>query len=211
MSALDVIRMQGVVAIVRSSSPEAAATAVETLLRAGLRAVEVSLVTARALEIIRDAVKDAPEGARIGVGTVLRESEVEAAAEAGASFIVSPVLNLRVVSRALQCGMDVLPGVSTPTEALTAIDAGARSVKLFPASLWSPDVLREVRAALPWLETVPTGGVTPHTAPDWIRAGAVAVGIGSALTQAQDPTGAAEALLSNIAEARTLQTGARGR
>jgi 2-dehydro-3-deoxyphosphogluconate aldolase/(4S)-4-hydroxy-2-oxoglutarate aldolase len=94
--------------------------------------------------------------------------------------------------------------VATPTEAVDAVAAGAPAVKVFPASLWRPDVLREVRAALPWLETVPTGGVTPANAPDWIRAGALAVGVGSALTKAADPAAAASALLVSIASARKL-------
>jgi 2-dehydro-3-deoxyphosphogluconate aldolase/(4S)-4-hydroxy-2-oxoglutarate aldolase len=204
MTALETIRGQGVVAIVRSKSADAAAAAVDVLVNAGLRAVEVSLVTPGALGVVRSAAATAPEGVAIGVGTVLRESDVEAAVEAGASFVVCPAFDRGVVRAALRAGIDVLPGVATPTEAIAATDAGASAVKLFPASLWTPTILGEVRAALPWLETVPTGGVTPTTAADWIRAGASAVGIGSALTRAPSPQLVVSELLEAIAEARTI-------
>jgi 2-dehydro-3-deoxyphosphogluconate aldolase/(4S)-4-hydroxy-2-oxoglutarate aldolase len=204
MSALEIIRAQGVVAIVRSASPEDAAATVSTLVDAGLRAVEVSLVTPQALEVVRAAATDAPDGTLIGVGTVLTVEDLVASIDAGARFVVSPTFNSAVVREAADRGILCLPGVATPTEAVDAVAAGAPAVKVFPASLWRPDVLREVRAALPWLETVPTGGVTPANAPDWIRAGALAVGVGSALTKAADPAAAASALLVSIASARKL-------
>jgi 2-dehydro-3-deoxyphosphogluconate aldolase/(4S)-4-hydroxy-2-oxoglutarate aldolase len=204
MSALEFIRAQGVVAIVRSASPEDAAATVSTLVDAGLRAVEVSLVTPQALEVVRAAATDAPDGTLIGVGTVLTVEDLVASIDAGARFVVSPTFNSAVVREAADRGILCLPGVATPTEAVDAVAAGAPAVKVFPASLWRPDVLREVRAALPWLETVPTGGVTPANAPDWIRAGALAVGVGSALTKAADPAAAASALLVSIASARKL-------
>jgi 2-dehydro-3-deoxyphosphogluconate aldolase/(4S)-4-hydroxy-2-oxoglutarate aldolase len=199
---LDIIRAQGIVAIVRTGSAESAAQAVDSLVTAGLRAVEVSLVTPGALDVVRDAAARAPEGVAIGVGTVLRPTEVEASLLAGARFLVSPSFDARVVAAAVEADLDILPGVATPSEAVNAIGAGARAVKLFPASLWSPGILREVRAALPSLETVPTGGITPESAPDWIRAGAVAVGIGSALTTAADPADAARRLIASIEAAR---------
>jgi 2-dehydro-3-deoxyphosphogluconate aldolase/(4S)-4-hydroxy-2-oxoglutarate aldolase len=204
LNALEAIRAQGVVAIVRSPSPEAAAAAVARLLGAGLRAVEVSLVTPDALEVVRDAAARAPHDVMIGVGTVLTVDQFHASVQAGAKFVVSPSFDRTVVHEAAAAGILALPGVATPTEAVNAVTAGASAVKLFPASLWRPDVLREVRAALPWLETVPTGGVTPSNAPDWIRAGALAVGVGSALTKAADPSAAAAELLSSIASARAM-------
>jgi 2-dehydro-3-deoxyphosphogluconate aldolase/(4S)-4-hydroxy-2-oxoglutarate aldolase len=202
MSALERVRAQGVVAIVRSPTPEDAAAAVATLLDAGLRVVEVSLVTPQALDVVREAVASAPHDALIGVGTVLTIDDLLASEEAGARFVVSPSFDRRVVGEAAARGILAFPGIATPTEAVDAVAAGAPAVKIFPASLWRPEVLREVRAALPWLETVPTGGVTPANAPEWIRAGALAVGVGSALTKADDPAAAAAALLASIASAR---------
>ncbi|WP_375388870.1 bifunctional 4-hydroxy-2-oxoglutarate aldolase/2-dehydro-3-deoxy-phosphogluconate aldolase [uncultured Amnibacterium sp.] len=203
MSAVsEAVREQGIVAIVRAADAESAARDVATLIDAGLRVVEVSLVTPNAIDVIRTAAASAPDGVLIGVGTAVTAEEVQAAARAGARFVVSPVLRERVLKATLDAGLEALPGVATPTEALQAVDWGSTFVKLFPASLWSPVALREVLTALPALQTVPTGGVTIDTAPEWIGAGAAAVGIGGALTRAADPTGAAHALLETIAAAR---------
>ena len=182
MSALDQIRHDGVVAIIREPTPSEAASLLSSYIDAGLHAVEVSLVTPDALEVVKDAVARAPHGVHIGVGTVLTPHEALAAAASGASFIVSPTWDESVIRAALESGMDVLPGVATPTEALLATRAGATAVKLFPASLWTPASLRDVRSAMPWLETVPTGGVRLDSVGEWIRSGAMAVGLGSALT-----------------------------
>lgn len=202
MNALDIIRDQGVVAIVRNASAEEAARNVGVLVGAGLRAVEVSLVTPGAIEVIRKAAEEAPDGVAIGVGTALSVADVQAAAGAGATFVVSPILREDVIKATLDAGLTALPGVATPTEALQAVEWGSTLVKLFPASLWSPAVLKEVLAALPHLQTVPTGGVTLDGAPDWIAAGAVALGIGGALTRASDPSDVARRLVAAIAAAR---------
>lgn len=200
---LDAIRAQGVVAIVRAADAGTAARSVAALVTAGLRVVEVSLVTPGAFEVIRSAVDAAPEGVHIGVGTAVTADEVRLAAAAGAGFVVSPVLRESVLKASLDAGLDTLPGVATPTEALQALEWGTTLVKLFPASLWSPSILREVLTALPALQSVPTGGVTIEAAPEWIRAGAVALGIGGTLTRAEDPAGIARALLDAISSART--------
>ena len=103
---------------------------------------------------------------------------------------------------ARDAGLDTLPGIATPSEALQAVDGGSTMVKLFPASLWSPAALRDVLTALPSLEVVPTGGVTLESAPEWISAGAAALGIGSTLTKAHDPAETVRRLLASIAHAR---------
>lgn len=202
MRASDAVREQGVIAIVRTTTATAAAASVATLLGAGVRVVEVSLVTPDALEVVRDAVRSAPPGILIGVGTVVSAAEVERSREAGASFVVSPIVREQVIRSAAAAGLDSFPGAATPTEALQALEWGATMVKLFPASLWSPAVLREVLAALPALETIPTGGVTPESAAEWIRAGAAGLGIGSALTRSADPAATVARLLAEIASAR---------
>ncbi len=196
------VREQGVVAIVRAADQEAAAKSARTLVQSGLHVVEVSLVTPGALDVIRTMVGESPDNVHIGVGTALTPLEVQLAAAAGARFVVSPVLRESVLKTALDLGLDTFPGVATPTEALQALEWGSTMVKLFPASLWSPSVLREVLSALPELETVPTGGVTLASAPEWIRAGAKAVGIGSALTKASNPSAVSASLLEAIAIAR---------
>jgi 2-dehydro-3-deoxyphosphogluconate aldolase / (4S)-4-hydroxy-2-oxoglutarate aldolase len=174
---------QRVIAIVRAAAAEDAHQAVTALLRAGLRAVEVSLVTPGALDVIREVAGAGHPGAHIGVGTVLRAHEVGEAARAGAEFVVSPTLDAEVVGATTALGLLSIPGVLTPSEAVRATHLGADLVKLFPASAWSPGVMRDVLAALPVLAFVPTGGISLDDAPTWVSAGAVAVGMGSALTR----------------------------
>jgi 2-dehydro-3-deoxyphosphogluconate aldolase/(4S)-4-hydroxy-2-oxoglutarate aldolase len=193
---------QGVIVIVRESSPEAASTAVERIIAAGVRALEVSLVTPDALAVIAHWVRAAPKGVSVGVGTVLTSGDVAQAADAGARFIVSPNCEESVIRATVAAGLVSVPGVATPTEALRALDWGADLVKIFPATTWTPAALRDMLAALPQVPAVPTGGVMLASAGDWIRAGAVAVGIGSALTRADDPAVAGAQLLTSIAAAR---------
>lgn len=202
MSASTVIREQGVVAIVRTATAEAAAADVGTIVRAGLRAVEVSLVTPDAIEVIRDAARLAPAGVEIGVGTALSAADVTRAVDAGATFIVAPTLREDVIRTAIEAGVAVLPGAATPTEAMQAHEWGAEFAKIFPASLWSPAVLKDLLAALPQLQAVPTGGVTIDNAAAWIRSGAVALGVGSAITKAPEPGGFAQRLLDTVDRAR---------
>jgi 2-dehydro-3-deoxyphosphogluconate aldolase/(4S)-4-hydroxy-2-oxoglutarate aldolase len=179
------IRDQRVIGIVRTPTAEEAHAAATALLHAGLRVVEVSLVTPGALEVIKSLAGVATPGSHIGVGTVLRPDQVAAAVQCGAVFVVSPVLDADVVAAARAEDLVVIPGAATPSEAVQARRVGADMVKVFPASAWTPGVLRDVLSALPDIPFVPTGGVTLENAPEWIGAGAVAVGLGSALTRGQ--------------------------
>jgi 2-dehydro-3-deoxyphosphogluconate aldolase/(4S)-4-hydroxy-2-oxoglutarate aldolase len=181
--AVAVIRSQRVIGIVRASSSEQADTAARCLLAAGLRAVEVSLTTPGALDVVAGLVECAASGVAIGVGTVMTVDQAHAVAAAGATFLVAPVFDPAVTAAGREAGLACVPAAATPTEACAALAAGANLVKLFPASLWSPAALKDVLTALPELPLVPTGGVTPEQAPQWIAAGAVAVGVGAALTR----------------------------
>lgn len=177
------IARDGVVAVVRSHSPDLAREQALALLKAGQRVVEVSMTTPGALDVVADLSHGWPaHEALIGVGTVLDEATVRMSELAGARFVVSPTVN-RTVLRAAHCyGMATLAGALSPTEAATAIEEGADFVKLFPASVYGADAVRHLLAPFPQLALVPTGGVPLELAPDYIRAGAVAVGIGSELT-----------------------------
>lgn len=177
------IESQRVLAIVRSSTTAAAVEAGRALFAAGFLAVEVSLVTPDAVSAIETLAAERPEGAHLGAGTVLDASMASAAYGAGASFLVAPNYVPDVLDEGHRRGMAVIPGAGTVTEMVAAQDRGADLVKIFPASAWTPAALADVRAALPALRTVPTGGVTLASAPQWVRAGATAVGMGSALTR----------------------------
>jgi len=176
------ITAQRVVAIVRAREATVAAATVRQLFRAGLRAVEVSLVTPDALQVIEELAHDTPAGTYLGAGTVLNARQARECAGAGAAFLVAPTMRAEVIGAGHDHGLAVIPGACTPTEMVDAVDAGADLVKLFPATQWSVASVRDLRASLPALPLVPTGGMTPETATDWLRAGCVAVGMGSALT-----------------------------
>jgi 2-dehydro-3-deoxyphosphogluconate aldolase / (4S)-4-hydroxy-2-oxoglutarate aldolase len=177
-----------VLGIVRATGPEGAVEASRRLLAAGLRCVEIAFTTPRAAEAIRIVTTEAPPDAVIGAGTVLDPVDAAASVEAGACFLVAPDLRASVVRAAHHHGVPVLPGAGTVTEVRQALRLGADAVKLFPASHLGPRWLRDVRAALPRIPVVPTGGVTAADVPEWIIAGAVACGIGSWLTEADEAT-----------------------
>lgn len=175
---------QRILAIVREDSEEAAHAALQRLIVAGARVVEVSLTTPGALRLIEQHA-DTP-GVLLGAGTVLTASQLADVAAAGVAFCLSPILDLDLLADAKRRCLAMMPAAATPTEAVAAQRGGAELVKLFPASLWKPSVLRDLRQALPDVRTVPTGGVRPEAAEEWWAAGAFAVGIGSSLTRMDD-------------------------
>ncbi|GAA3734679.1 bifunctional 4-hydroxy-2-oxoglutarate aldolase/2-dehydro-3-deoxy-phosphogluconate aldolase [Leifsonia bigeumensis] len=179
---LEAITSSRVVAIVREGSADAAKREVERLVEAGIRVVEVSLSTPGALEVARWMADEMDaEGLHFGVGTVLAAHDVEEAAATGASFIVSPISRAGLISTCKELGLVSIVGAMTPTECVVASDGGADLLKLFPANMWTLDALKGLLQALPELRLVPTGGITLSSAKTWLDAGAVAVGMGSAL------------------------------
>lgn len=177
---LGAILTQGIVAVVRSPDAATARAAATALCAAGLGAVEVSLTTPGALDVVAALTA---EERTVGAGTVTSVAQYRDAVAAGAAFVVAPTLDVEVVGQAQRDGVLAVPGTSTPTESLSAVRAGARLVKLFPASLWSPGALRDVLTALPDLPLIPTGGIRLDEVPAWWKHGAVAVGLGSRLSR----------------------------
>jgi len=173
--------------------------------------VEITLTTPGALAAIRDlTAQGAVPGAVVGAGTVLDEGSARDVIAAGARFVVSPTLDQGVMRCCREANVPCMPGALTPRELLEASRAGASHIKLFPASLVGPRYIREVLAPLPFLRLVPSGGVSLDNAGDWIRAGAIAVSLGSALVspslvaeQGWDRlTARARALIDRVAVAR---------
>jgi 2-dehydro-3-deoxyphosphogluconate aldolase/(4S)-4-hydroxy-2-oxoglutarate aldolase len=175
-----------VIAIGRNLDPERALRIGQVLAATGVPAFEVTLQGAGALDAIRDLSDRLGERLLVGAGTVLDLEGAEAAVGAGARFLVMPVTDVAIVRWAVERGVPVFPGALSPTEVLTAWRAGASAVKLFPASVGGPALLRELRGPLPDIPLMPTGGVTAENAGALIDAGAVAVGVGSWLTGAPD-------------------------
>jgi len=193
------VATQRVVAIVRAPDADAARAAVWLLVEAGLQVVEVSLTTPGALEVIAEVAARRVPGLVLGAGTVLDGATARLAVLAGARFLVSPSLQEDVLRTAHRYGVATLPGAATAAEAVRAMELGADLVKLFPASAYGPKATGDLLQALPQVPLVPTGGVTLADAPDYIRAGAVAVGMGSSLTRG-GPAEAAERVARLLAD-----------
>lgn len=170
------------VAILRGLTPSEAPHVGQMLFDAGFRLLEVPLNRPGALDAIRALVTIAPPDALIGGGTMLNTDDVDAVHEAGGRLMVSPNCEPGVIRHAVEKGQLALPGVATPTEAFRALDAGAHGLKLFPAEMITPPVVKSLRSVLPlktWL--LPVGGIHPHNMAPYIEAGANGFGIGSQL------------------------------
>ncbi|HEX4423599.1 MAG TPA: bifunctional 4-hydroxy-2-oxoglutarate aldolase/2-dehydro-3-deoxy-phosphogluconate aldolase [Kofleriaceae bacterium] len=171
---LNDLREARAVAILRAHDHELGRDALAAAVRGGFRALEVTLSTPGAIELIGDLARN--DGLLIGAGTVLTVEQARAAVRAGARFLVSPVLDLDVIAEARRLGVAVLPGCATPTELWNAHRAGAPLQKLFPAPAGGPSWLRAVLAPMPFLRVIPTNGVELDNASEWLAAGAFAVG-----------------------------------
>lgn len=176
------IKQDGIVPILRTPTAEDALELAEALRQAGVHTLEIPLTVPGALDVIRElAVSFAPELA-VGAGTVLRMEDAIAVQEAGARFIVTPVFDGAIIAFCRANGLGCFPGALTPTEIWTAWSAGADAVKVFPAAcVGGPEYIKAVRAPLPQIDLMPTGGVTIQNAGRFIEAGAVALGVGGEL------------------------------
>lgn len=171
----------GVVAIMRAKSSDQLLAAADAIKAGGVNAIEVTMTTPGALDVIRQAVARYGGGVLFGAGTVLDPESARAAILAGAQFVVAPTLSLKTIRLCHRYGVPVIPGAFTPTEILTAWEAGADLVKVFPASIGGPEYLKAVRAPLPQVRLMPVGGVDLDTTAAFIRAGADLVAVGNAL------------------------------
>ncbi len=176
---VDALILRGAVAVVRLPSAQGAREAVRALADGGVTAIELTLTTPNALGIIEALRRD--DGLLVGAGSVLTAASAREAIDAGATYIVSPTFDADVLATAHSYDVPVLPGAYTPTEALHAYREGADLVKLFPADTLGPAYLKALLGPMPFLELMPTGGVTPENTATWLRAGAVAVGLGGSL------------------------------
>jgi 2-dehydro-3-deoxyphosphogluconate aldolase/(4S)-4-hydroxy-2-oxoglutarate aldolase len=178
---LKLIRETGIIAIMRAQSSDQLIAAADAIRAGGVRVIEVTMTTPGALSVITAATKKYGNEVLFGAGTVLDPETARAAILAGAGFIVAPTLNLDVIRLCNRYSVPVMPGCLTPTEMLTAWEAGADMIKLFPADVGGPDLIKAILAPLPQLQIVPVGGVDLNTAAAFIRKGAVALGVGGSL------------------------------
>lgn len=187
----------GVVAVLRAESPEEVVEMSRRAIKGGIKAIEITMTVPFALRAIEQLSKeysssvspDADNFAIIGVGTVLDPETARAAILAGAEYVVSPALNPDTIKLCNRYAVPILPGTMTIHEIQTALELGVDIVKLFPGNLYSPSVIPSIKGPLPQANVMPTGGVSLDNLKDWIKAGAVAVGIGSDLTKDAVKTG----------------------
>jgi 2-dehydro-3-deoxyphosphogluconate aldolase/(4S)-4-hydroxy-2-oxoglutarate aldolase len=182
IAVLQRIRDTGLIPVVRAESSDLAIRAVAALKAGGLDVLEVTMTVPGAIEVIQGLAREYGDETLIGAGTVLDPETAEACIRAGAKFIVSPALNEETIQFCREHDVAVFPGALTPTEVVRAWKAGADAVKVFPAgAVGGASYLKALKAPLPQIELIPTGGVSLKTAADFIKAGAMALGVGADL------------------------------
>src|SRR5436309_1726115 len=175
----------GIVPVVRASSPGEARMAADAVCQGGIPIVEITMTVPGALDVIRELAKNNASDVLVGAGTVLNAEAARRCLDAGAQFLVSPGLNLQTVELAVREGKLILAGALTPTEVITAWEAGADFVKIFPCGqVGGAGYIKALKGPLPQVPLVPTGGVNLNTAAEFILAGAAALGVGGELVQA---------------------------
>jgi len=176
----------GLVPVLRARSAAEGHAVVEAMLAGGVTVVEVTMTVPGAIELLRDLKKQHGSKLLLGSGTVTTAAQAAATIEAGAEFVVSPSLHPDVIAKTKELGKISIPGALTPTEVITAWNAGADYVKVFPCSaVGGASYLKALRAPFPELQLIPTGGVTQQTAGDFLKAGARALGVGSDLVNTE--------------------------
>ncbi len=209
---LDFILNSGVVAIVRASSSAELMDVAEAIKRGGVNVIEITMTTPNALGVIKEVSRKFAGEVLTGVGSVLDAETARAAILAGAEFIVAPTLSLETIALCNRYGKVIIPGALTPTEILTAWEAGADLVKIFPSNLGGPGYIKAVKAPLPQVQLVPVGGVNVENAGDFRKAGAAAVAVGGSLVNSKliaagkfdEMTETARKLVIAVREAREM-------
>jgi len=177
------VLQSGIVAVIRAPSGDSLGDVAEALLAGGIDCMEVTFTVPAAIDVLRDVHQRIGDRVLLGAGTVLDTETARAAILAGAEFIVSPSTNLDVIRLCNRYDKLVMPGALTPTEVITAWEAGADVIKVFPSDLTGPAYLKALHGPLPQVRLMPTGGVNLETAADFLQAGACALGIGGSLVE----------------------------
>lgn len=172
-----------VVALIRADSSDSLLECAKALSAGGLNAIELTMTTPGAIEMTAKVARELPD-LLLGLGTVLDAETARAGIAAGAKFIVTPAVRPEVIAACREAQIPILCGALTPTEAITAWELGADVIKIFPAEFFGPAYIKSLKAPFPHLQLLPTGGVTPETVGDFLKAGAFATAAGSALVAA---------------------------
>jgi 2-dehydro-3-deoxyphosphogluconate aldolase/(4S)-4-hydroxy-2-oxoglutarate aldolase len=178
---LKIILDKKIIAVIRVKEEEKLKKVIEAIYNGGISVVEITMTVPNALRLIEKMSEEFEEKVLIGVGSVLNKTIAEEAIKAGAKYVVSPVFKKEILEAAHKYNLPAMPGAFTPTEIQAAHEAGADIVKVFPADIVGMNFFKAVLAPLPHLKLMPTGGVSLTNAGEWLKAGACAVGIGTAL------------------------------
>jgi len=185
-TSLGLIREVGLVPIVRAASAEDAFKAAEAIIEGGIGIAEITMTVPNAIRVMERVAERYGDKVLLGAGTILDPETCRAALLAGAQFIVTPSLDVRVIEVAKRYSKPIMPGALTPTEVVTAWQAGADLVKIFPCGpVGGPQYIKALRGPFPHIDFVPTGGVNLETTPEFIKAGAAAVAVGGELVDAK--------------------------
>lgn len=204
MDLVEKIVESGVVAVVRTDSPEKAVEICHACKEGGIIAIEITFSVPRAVEVIQQIDKELGNEILLGAGTVLDPYTAKIAIEAGAKYIVAPNLSEETALLCNKHRVPYIPGVLTPTEIVKALELGVPLIKLFPASAVGPSYIKAIHGPLPQAKLLPTGGVSAENVKDWIKAGAAAVGVGGGLTKGsrKEIAERAKKLVQAVKEAR---------
>src|SRR3989442_10633004 len=195
------IREVGLVPVIRAESPEVAGQAIEAIRAGGVALLAITMTVRGAMRLIEEMARRYGGGAVVGAGTVLAPEPARACILAGGRFVVSPSLNLETIACCRRYGVAVLPGALPPTEVVAAWQAGADMVKVFPAgAVGGASYIKALKAPLPQVDLVPTGGVSLNTAADFIKAGAMALGVGGDLIEKKALPGGGDQLIRKRAK-----------
>ena len=203
------IKAEKVIALIRADNPDGLLDCAKALAEGGLTSIELTMTTPGAIRMLEKATAELPDFL-FGLGTVLDPETARAGILAGAKFIVTPALRPEVITLCRRYSVPVFSGAFTPTEIVAAWEAGADAAKVFPAEFFGPAYIKSVKAPLPHIELLPTGGVTPETVGEYIRVGAFATAAGSSLVEAKALkeknwaaiTGRAKAFVAAVAAAK---------
>ena len=204
------IENTGVVAVVRMDDSSKVLPCCEAILKGGIDCIEITMTVPDALEQISLIAKTFADSITLGVGSVLDDATIQAAVEAGARYVVSPVYKVDMIKTCHHLDVPIMPGAFSPSEIQDAHENGADVIKVFPAAFFGPKYIKAVKAPLPHLKLMPTGGVSVENADHWIKAGSFALGVGSSLVNKEaisqsrfsDITDYAKALREKVDAAR---------
>jgi len=188
MSRSDIVQKiidNGAVAVIRLKDGKKFNKVAEALRKGGINCIELTMTVPDAFSLLEDAVKEFNSELILGMGSVLYSEDAQRAIDSGANYIVSPIFKKEIINTAHQNDILAMPGAFSPTEIQYAHEAGADIIKVFPADILGMNFFKGIKAPMPHLNLMPTGGVTLTNAGDWLKSGACAVGIGSALLDAR--------------------------